>query len=29
MAMYSHSRISCFEQCPFKFKLKYIEKVRL
>lgn len=28
MAMYSHSRISCFEQCPFKFKLKYIEKVR-
>lgn len=25
--MYSHSRLSCFEQCPFKFKLKYIDKV--
>lgn len=26
MQTYSHSRISTFEQCPHKFKLKYIEK---
>lgn len=26
--MYSHSRLSCFEQCPFKFKLKYLDKVK-
>ena len=24
---YSHSRISTFEQCPFKFKLRYIDKI--
>ena len=28
MTLYSHSRISCFESCPFKYKLKYIDKVR-
>ena len=28
MPIYSHSRISCFEQCPFRFRLKYIDKVR-
>ena len=28
MPVYSHSRISCFEQCPLKYKLKYIEKIR-
>ena len=27
MTVYSHSRLSCFEQCPQKFKLKYIDKV--
>ena len=27
MAVYSHSRISCFENCPYKYKLKYIDKV--
>ncbi|MFW6450480.1 MAG: RecB family exonuclease, partial [Nanoarchaeota archaeon] len=27
MAVYSHSRISCFEQCPLKFKFAYIEKL--
>ena len=27
MPIYSHSRLSCFEQCPQKFKLKYIDKV--
>ncbi|MDP1696121.1 MAG: PD-(D/E)XK nuclease family protein [archaeon] len=26
MATYSHSRISTFEQCPYKYKLQYIEK---
>lgn len=24
--IYSHSRISCFEQCPLKFKFSYIDK---
>jgi putative RecB family exonuclease len=28
MAVYSHSKISCFENCPYKYKLKYIDKVR-
>ncbi len=27
MPLYSHSRISCFEKCPHKYKLKYIDKV--
>lgn len=27
MRVYSHSRLSCFEQCPLKYKLKYIDKV--
>lgn len=27
MAVYSHSRLSCFEQCPLKFKFEYIDKV--
>jgi len=26
MATYSHSRVSTFEQCPYKYKLQYIEK---
>lgn len=25
--IYSHSRLSCFEQCPYRFKLRYIDKV--
>lgn len=25
--IYSHSRINCFEQCPLKFKYKYIDKI--
>lgn len=24
---YSHSRLSCFEQCPLKFKFSYIDKI--
>jgi putative RecB family exonuclease len=27
MTVYSHSRLSCFEQCPQKFKLQYIDKL--
>ncbi len=26
MVIYSHSRLSCFEQCPQKYKLNYIDK---
>ena len=26
MAVYSHSKLSAFEQCPLKFKYRYIEK---
>lgn len=28
MTIYSHSRISSFEQCPQKYKLKYIDKIK-
>jgi putative RecB family exonuclease len=27
MTVYSHSRLSCYEQCPQKFKLQYIDKL--
>jgi putative RecB family exonuclease len=27
MPLYSNSRLSCFEQCPLKYKLSYIENV--
>ena len=27
MVIYSHSRLSTFEQCPQKFKLHYIDKI--
>ncbi len=27
MTVYSHSRLSCFEQCPQKFKFQYINKI--
>jgi len=27
MVVYSHSKLSCYEQCPYKFKLRYIDKV--
>ncbi len=29
MATYSHSRISTFENCPYQYKLKYIDKVKV
>jgi len=28
MVIYSHSKLSTFEQCPFKFKLRYIDKIK-
>lgn len=27
MPIYSHSKLSTFEQCPYKYKLHYIDKV--
>lgn len=27
MTVYSHSRLSCYEQCPARFKFQYIDKV--
>ncbi|MFA5173862.1 MAG: PD-(D/E)XK nuclease family protein [Candidatus Pacearchaeota archaeon] len=27
MAIYSHSKISTFEQCPLKFKFRYLDKI--
>lgn len=27
MTIYSHSRLSCYEQCPARFKYRYIDKV--
>lgn len=27
MKLYSHSKLSTFEQCPFKFKLRYIDEI--
>jgi len=27
MVIYSHSRLSSFEQCPRKFKYRYIDKI--
>jgi putative RecB family exonuclease len=27
MGIYSHSRLSTFEQCPLKYKLRYIDKI--
>ena len=29
MATYSHSRISCFETCPYQYKLKYIDRIKV
>ena len=28
MVIYSHSRLSTFEQCPLKFKFQYIDKIK-
>ena len=29
MACYSHSRVSTFENCPYQYKLKYIDKIKV
>ncbi|MBS3141095.1 PD-(D/E)XK nuclease family protein [Candidatus Woesearchaeota archaeon] len=29
MATYSHSRVSTFEQCPFRYKLQYIDHLKV
>ena len=29
MATYSHSRVSCFENCPYQYKLRYIDKIKV
>ena len=29
MATYSHSRVSTYENCPYQYKLKYIDKVKV
>ena len=26
--MYSHSRLSTYENCPFQYKLRYVDKVK-
>ena len=28
MTTYSHSRISTYENCPYQYKLKYIDKIK-
>jgi putative RecB family exonuclease len=28
MAVYSHSKLSTFEQCPYRYKLRYIDKIK-
>jgi len=27
MTLYSHSRLTTFETCPYQYKLKYIDKL--
>jgi len=29
MATYSHSKVSCFENCPYQYKLKYVDKIEI
>ena len=29
MTVYSHSRVSCFEICPYKYKLQYIDRIKV
>lgn len=28
MMIYSHSRLSCYEQCPKKYKLQYVDRIK-
>jgi ATP-dependent helicase/DNAse subunit B len=29
MAAYSHSKVSTFENCPYQYKLHYIDKIEV
>lgn len=29
MTQYSHSRVECFNSCPYKFKLRYLDKLKV
>lgn len=29
MTTYSHSRVSTFENCPYQYKLKYVDKIEV
>jgi len=29
MASYSHSRVSCYENCPYQYKLRYLDRVEV
>jgi len=29
MTRYSHSKLSTFEQCRYKYKLKYVDRIKL
>jgi len=29
MAIYSHSRVSCYENCPYQYKLKYVDRAEV
>ena len=29
MTLFSHSRLSCFERCPLKFRFRYIDKLKV
>ncbi|MDY0016192.1 MAG: PD-(D/E)XK nuclease family protein [Bacteroidales bacterium] len=29
MAIYSHSKLSCYETCPYQYKLKYVDKIKV
>jgi len=29
MVIYSHSKVSCYEICPYQYKLKYIDKIEV
>lgn len=29
MTQFSHSRVECYKQCPYKYKLRYLDKVKM
>ena len=28
MAVYSHSRLECYENCPLQYKLRYLDRIK-